>query len=248
MRRGETQKIPFFLSLAYSGWKSFSSVNTDFFIKAEDMVPVPSYKMLLFIKEEKWRETQRDGETANMSSPNSSYTKWKAGPTLVSAHVPCSSLLFRWRRPLSQPCWEHRPPACSPICFNPSEISLSDRLWFIWQKMVSEKLEATQLWSLWRWECSESGEEQQADLRSKRSQEETGLQPFHYGKTGYLLRWAFENLSPQRKWSLHRILNSNWSMYSAVTNWQQETPNAKFAWDRKGFIILCKQTQSCSCS
>lgn len=62
------------------------------------------------------------------------------GPHVSQPTSSCSSLLFWQRHPLPQPCWEHGPPACSPICFNHSETSLSDRLWFIWQKMVSEKL------------------------------------------------------------------------------------------------------------
>lgn len=45
---------------------------------------------------------------------------------------------------------------------------------FKWQVKSEKLLEATQSWGLQRWECSESGEEQQVDLLSKYGQGETG--------------------------------------------------------------------------
>lgn len=79
----------FYLSLAYSGWKGFSSLNTDFFIKAENMVPVPSYEMLLFIKEGSWRETQREREKLQLCPrPAPAMISEKLpGPTRLPAYV-----------------------------------------------------------------------------------------------------------------------------------------------------------------
>lgn len=235
----------FFLCLAYSGWKGFSSLNADFFIKAENMVPVPSYEMLLFIKEWSWRETQRKRNCKYvLTQLQLCQAKSCLGPHVSQPTSSCSSLPFWWRHPLLQTCWEHRPPACSPICFDHSETSLSDRLWFIWQKNGFKKLprsypvgrfvEAGIQCEWWRtagWP-SQQTQPRRNWVNSLSTQERQGTS-----------RCAFEKLNPQGKLGLHRIQSSNRSMYSAVTNWQQEMPNAQTALDRKGFRGLSKQTE-----
>lgn len=125
IRRGEMWKIPPIFLWFIQAEKVLAPLILWFLLKADNTVPASAFPRNALIHQR--GELERNPARRRLQTHPCPAQRCQA--KAAGAHPPqptssCSSLLR----------WEHSPPHRSPICFNRSETSWTDRLRFIWHK------------------------------------------------------------------------------------------------------------------